>query len=203
MRITRSDPEHLVIVDFPKLLGVTLFSASLLCLSRLMYCLGHPEITHRELPGCVIGALVFFGGGCLFAKRSVFDFDLVTQQLRWHRRGLFGHKGGVVLFESITSVAVESSSFPLTSVLSYRVTLYTTQGTIPMTESYGLGEGPGCEQVRAAICQALQKSLAGQMENDILALAAAGRKLDAIKLVARRYKLSVTQATQFVDDLCQ
>jgi hypothetical protein len=76
------------------------------------------------------------------------------------------------------------------------------QRKIPLTETHS-GNGLRAEKVRSVINQALEVKLGPnqQMENDILELALAGRKIDAIALAQARYGYNLTQAKKFVEGL--
>ena len=71
--------------------------------------------------------------------RSVFRFDLVERKLRWKRTGLFTRVGGVIPFIDIHGAAVQSH-WSNDDGRTYRVTLRTTVGDMPITETYSSGE---------------------------------------------------------------
>jgi hypothetical protein len=204
MKITRSDQSHLVIVDFPYLIGVIAFPAAAFMLAVTIRAIANHS-SAGDIVGPIIGALMFFFGGVVFTKRSEFDFDLVARKLTWRRRGLFTNIGGIVPLDEIRCATVQSRNDG-DSGLTYRVVLLLTRSgdrsEIPLTEPYD-GNGLRAEKVRSAINQALQIKLGPnqQMENDILELALAGRKIDAIALARTRYGYNLTQAKEFVEGL--
>jgi hypothetical protein len=143
---------------------------------------------------------MFFFGGAVFTKRSEFNFDFVQKNLTWRRRGLFTNTGGIVPLEQITRAAVESHQDD--SVTTYRVVLKTAHGSVPLTDSYSSNRETA-DRIRTAINDALKltSTPSEQIETDILDLALAGRKIDAIALARQRYGYDLTQAKQFVEGL--
>jgi hypothetical protein len=201
MRITRSDPRNLVIADFPYLIGVIAFPAAVFMVGSAIVMLARGQHT-GDIVGAAIGALLFFFGGAVFTKRSTFDFDLAARTLTWRRRGIFTNIGGVVALDQIRCATVQSCNSG-DGDLTYRVALLTqSAGEIALTDSYD-GNRELADRVRTAINDALEINLDvnEQIETDILELARAGRKIDAIALTRKRYGYDLTQAKQFVDDL--
>ena len=201
MKIKQSDSHKLVIADFPILIGVF----GLIGPVCVAYGLA---VEHNAMPllaMCVfvLLAVVWVLLCGVFCKRSQFEFDLIRQQLVWNRWGLYGHKRGIVPFDQIQCASVQSStgSSAEGGGLSYRVALSTTQGCLPLTDSYSQGEAKQCERIRSTINSVLQSNNASESENDILALAAHGQKLAAIVLARERYGYDLTQARQFVEEL--
>ena len=199
MRITRSDNRRLVMVDFPWFLGLVFFPTAALMLVVTVVAIAK-GLSASQITGPLISGLLSFAVAAAFTKRCEFDFDLVAKKLTWRHRGLFTNAGGVVPFEQIRSAAVESSS-DNDGGLTYRVILRTRDGTIPLTESYN-GNRDIVDRFRSAIVAALQLNLHAnaQIETDILELARAGRKIDAIAL-RERYGYDLAAAKAFVEQL--
>ena len=201
MKVKQSDAERLVIVDFPLWIGLICFPTSLFLLYGFIRYLGRGECQMDETPpGLLSGFLLFFFGGALFTKRSVFDFDAVRRQLTWRRQGLLDAKGGIVPFDQIKYAVVQISTGS-ESGFSYRVALSTAAGDIPLTLSYDSYNDKQCDQIRMTINDLLQANIASEIENDILHMVESGRKIDAIKLTTKRYGYDLTQAKQFVEGL--
>jgi hypothetical protein len=199
MRITRADNRRLTVVDFPWLIGVVAFPCAAVMLGVAIAAIVKDR-GPSQIAGPIIGALMFFAGGAVFTKRSEFDFDLVAKTLTWRRRGVFTNIGGVLPLDQIRSATVESESGD--GGLTYRVALHTQAGTIPLAESYDGNRAPA-DRVRAAINDALHLNLDAhqQIETDILELALAGRKIDAIAMARQRYGYDLKQAKDFVEGL--
>jgi hypothetical protein len=201
MKITRSDREKLVIVDFPYVIGAILFLGALIMLGGLFKLLAQGGIQRNELIGHLLCFGLFFFGGVLLTKRSMFEFDLARRQLIWSRIGFFTRQGGTVPFGQITGATVQS--IPGSgSGLSYRVALTTTQGDIPLTDAYGGGLEKACKAIRNAINLALGFPTLPENqtdEADLRALIGSGRVIDAIKLVRERRGCGLAEAKDIVD----
>ena len=201
MRITRSDSQRLVVFDFPYLIGIITFPCAAFMAGLGVRLMWRGDF-NGDLVGASLGALLFFLGGTFATKRSEFDFDLVGRKLHWKRRGLFTNTGGVLPLDQIRHASIESISSD--GDLSYRVVLHTSSQTIPLTDSYD-NDREKADRVRAAINDALKLNLDAdkQIENDILEMAIAGRKIDAITLARQRYGYNLTEARDFVEGLTQ
>jgi hypothetical protein len=200
MRITRCDHDRLTIVDFPWGIGAVCFPCAAIMLAFAVNGIVR-HVPTGDIIGCAIATVMCFCGGVVFTKRSEFDFDFATQRLTWRRRGLFKNTRGVVPLDQIKSATVESHSDG-DGDLTYRVVLHTHAGPIPLTDIYD-GNRNTADQVRTAINQALHLTLDAnqQIETDILELALAGRKIDAITMARKRYGYDLTQAKRFVEEL--
>lgn len=207
MRITRSDNRKLVIVDFPYLIGVIAFPVAAFLLGhggvavyRASFRAGASAV---DIVAPLAGALFCFVIGAIFTKRSEFDFDFVDRKLRWKRRGLFTNTRGVIPLDQIRSATLQSH-WSSNDGRTYRIAVLTAAGDVPLTESYSAGEEKP-KRIRDAINTALQVSVGEgeQMENEILDLALAGRKIDAIALARQRYGYDLAQAKQFVEGLAR
>lgn len=137
MKITRSDSQKLVIEDFPYALGALAFSGAVVLLWCSVSLLVEGTAKKSEALGAFLGFLLCFSFGSVMAKRSVFEFDLVSRQLTWKRRGLFCRKGGTIPFDEIESANPESpKGGSRDGSPTYRLVLKTKNGVIPLTDSY-------------------------------------------------------------------
>ena len=107
MKVTRSDSEKLVIVEFPWPLGVFLLLMGLASLGYLLT--GPDDLTKNDEIALYIVVGLLFLGSAYVTKKSVFEFDLRLRQLKWSRVSLFGRTGATLAFEQITGVKVEST----------------------------------------------------------------------------------------------
>ena len=197
MKITQQDEHALVIEDFPYVIGAIAFPAALFMLYQAIAITIRGGLTRNGV-GAALGACLFFLGGVLFTKRSVFEFDRVRRQLRWKRGGLLGSQHGLVPFDQIRSATVQSLDSSGTH--TYRVAVLTNEGEIPVTDAYSTGiESP--ERIRTAINTVLNAAPANETDNDIREMALAGRKIDAISLARTRYGYDLTRAKEFVEGL--
>jgi hypothetical protein len=197
MKITQQDQSALIIEDFPYVIGAIAFPAALFMLYQAIATAVRGGLT-RNVVGAAISACLFFFGGAVFTKRSVFEFDRVQRQFRWKRSGLFSSHHGLVPFDQIRTATVQSLS--ASNPPTYRVAVLTHQGEIPLTDAYSTGSEPA-ERIRTAINSVLNAAPANEMENNIQELALAGRKIDAIQLARTRYGYDLAQAKAFVEGL--
>jgi hypothetical protein len=201
MRITRSDSRRLVLVDFPWIIGPIALACAAVGFGVAVVAVAQGRGA-GQIIGPLIGGVMFFVAGAAITKRSEFDFDLVAKQLTWRRRGIFTNAGGVVPFAQIRAAAVQSTT-DNDGGLTYRVVLHThDRGTIPLTDSYD-GVRQTADGVSSAINDALKLDFdqSRQIESDILELAIAGRKIDAIALARKHYGYDLATARQFVEQL--
>jgi hypothetical protein len=200
MHVKRFDDQRLVIVDFPFWIGLICFPLSFLFLCLFLAHLLNGERRIQDWFTSLFGFSITFACAAVFTKRSVFDFDLASRQLSWHRRGIFGRRSGQVPFSDIRSVNVECCASSRQRRLCYRVALHAATTTIPLTESYSSGQNKHCNSVRAQIARALGTDIPN-VDDDILALALAGRTRDAALFAGAHYDLDDSKAKRFVDDL--
>jgi len=202
MKITTSNPEKLVIVDFPYVIGFfCLVGAGVLGCQVVKLWLNH-TLQQKDMMGMGLGFALFFAAGSIFAKRSVFTFDIARRQLIWSRRGLFTWKGATVPFSQITDVTVQTSSD--SDSTTHRVALTTTQGILPLTESYSGGGDRPARAIGIAIRRALGLPEQPEAEvdaHDLRALIASGQIINAIKLVREGRHCSLAEAKKIVDDM--
>ena len=204
MKITRSDQEKLVIVDFPYGYGVPMLIVALAILGHFLWQFAHEGTKHVEWIGHIFGFALPFLGAILLLKRSVFEFDLARRQLVWSRVGIFGWKGGTVPFSQIKSAYVDSSSD--SDGTTYRVSLMLLEGVLPLTTTLSGGIGAKCNTIRDMINEALGVATQlpeggedGRNDGDIRALVASGRKIAAIEQVRMRRKCSLLEAKTIVE----
>jgi hypothetical protein len=202
VRITRDDHRQLVIVDFPWLIGVFGFGTAAFLLVATMIAIAHGR-TVKNFIGPLLGVVLGFGCGAAFTKRSEFVFDFISKQLTWRRRGLFTNTGGVVPLAQIREAVVETNHNNGDGGPTHRVVLKTDAGPVPLTDASSSGEEKH-NRIRDRINAALNvtPTPAGQqVESQILDLALAGKKIDAIKLARERYGYGLAEAKAFVEGL--
>src|SRR5688572_15388038 len=110
MRITRSDNQQLVVLDFPWLIpavflpvGTFMLVVGLFAVSRALNKPGFAWFGAGSggMWGALAAGFLGVGVGSAFCVRSEFTFDLAVRRLTWSRRSLFKTTGGVVPFEQI------------------------------------------------------------------------------------------------------
>jgi hypothetical protein len=202
VRITHDDHGQLVIVDFPWLIGALFFPAAALCVARTAMEIARGGRNKRELIGAAIGAAIGFLVGALFTKRGEFAFDLVARKLTWRRRSLFRRAAGVVPLAEVREAIVQMTASRDQGTPMYRLAVSTDAGIVPLTDNYSTGEETP-NRIRDRINAALNvtSSADHHTESEILELALAGKKIDAIRLARARYGYGLAEAKAFVDAL--
>jgi hypothetical protein len=185
-----------------------LLRAILLCLGAAVLAavwLQEPRDDTRLWLG-VLGSLVPFAGAALL-ERVRFEFDPTQRRLRWRRRNWFRALGGEVAFDEISDVVlrVRRERDPdrrfAKEVASYRVALVTKTGDLRLSDRLYADERRQ-QEIADAIRTALGLAPgAAPVDESIEQLAAAGEKLEAIKLARRSLGLSLTDAKQHVERL--
>ena len=132
---------------------------------------------------------------------SHFEFVPASKTLTWRRRWGFRQHSGSLPFASIQSVLVER---PIgdQGVPSRRLTLRTTDGQqIPITVGYRPdGDAVALQiasRIRALLGHAAEESRTGHVK----ALVAAGKTVEAIRVLREEEGLNLTEAKRRVDEL--
>ncbi|HEX4007070.1 MAG TPA: hypothetical protein VHX60_12920 [Acidobacteriaceae bacterium] len=155
-------------------------------------------------------------------RRSNFVFDGPAQMVRWKRLRYLRLASGAIPFSEVLAINVESSSSDKANVLTYRLSIATTGGNVPMSDVYSSGHG-----AVAALQDRLQSFVipsrapaasplpdappdqsgdvdaqhTSQLNGSIRSLLQQGRKIDAILLVQRTDHLDLTEATFRVNQI--
>jgi hypothetical protein len=127
MHIARQTPQELVIVDGTRWISATCAAAALF----LLYF----AIARHQPKGLFL--VVFF---LLFALimnlRKTFTFDAMRRTVRWKGHKIFKAESGEILFDDITDIGTESRTAGNRDVPTYRLTIITPQGIVPMAYAY-------------------------------------------------------------------
>jgi hypothetical protein len=143
---------------------------------------------------CVLVAIVFL-------ERAWFQFASNTQSVTWRRRWALRQRSGSMPFGSIQSVLVERPTGD-EGTPSRRITLRTTDGReIPITVGYR----PDADGTIVRIATRIRAVLghdddATHMQN-VKALIAAGRVIDAIRVLREEEALSLLDAKRRVEEI--
>lgn len=156
----------------------------------------HSERFQGSVGGAAMGLLGFL----FMFERSVFVFDGVQRQVRWHRRRALRKRAGVIPFGMIQSVAMQS---PLgdEGVPSRRIVLVLPGQEIPISMGYFPDHGDSCLMLGERIRQ-----LIGLSERDrdlfmasVRAAIESGRITEAVRLLREEKQMSLEEAKQRVD----
>ena len=145
---------------------------------------------------CLVIAIVFL-------ETAWFEFSSPTHLITWRRRWGFRQRSGTMPFSAIQSVMVER---PLgdDGAPSRRVNLRLVDGAaIPLTVGYHSDADGAILKVADRIRAILGHNAEETRSDDVAALVAAGKTIDAIKVLRETEGLSLTDAKQRVDELRQ
>ena len=205
MKITESNRDRLIIKDFPWALGLALaLLGGGFVVTAIRSAVHGPILAVDVLMFGIVGGL-FLLAGAIFAKRSVFIFDLTQQQLTWSRLGLFGWRGGTIAFGRVTGCVVEVMGMSNQAPTS-RLTLASPDGNIPLTETYSTGSPTARLEMRRAIHTALglpppEPESSVDVDGMIKALLVNGQVIAAIKLVREHRGIGLAEAKAVVDSM--
>jgi hypothetical protein len=195
MRIARQTPTELVTVDS------TLW-VSCLCAVGAAFCLYSLMIHGYRLGETLLAVfLLVFASG--FALKTRFVFNAMQRTASWSRRRfLFWAKSGTIAFDAIQDIGMDSSA-AARGVLTYRLTIVTAQGTVPMSDNFSGGKQRK-DELREKILLFVGKKASSANEaneSSLRSLLAQGRKIEAIELLKSSRNISLTEAKQMVDAL--
>lgn len=207
MKVSRVDSNNLIIKDAPLYPGIVFLPWSAFAFYKLVEHLSRSMDPDRELFGTLASAVIPLIAVGLMNEFVSFHFNIGERTLSWKRTGLFGRKGGTVLFSDIRKVVIETSSeHSRVSTTTYRLAIKTNDDSIPMTRYYSGGERykKELESIAELIDGALGREGRDHkrfIEDSILELVAAGRRIDAVRLAREHYKFGLTEAKRFIDEL--
>jgi len=205
MKILRQTPQELITVDSTVWISMICALASL----PLFYV----SVVLRK-NGSIFGACLFILFAVLAYTKLTFVFDAVRRTVNWNGHKLYKVASGTITFDEIVGIGTETSSGGESGEITYRLTILTPQGSVPMAYSYG-GNSQQYESLRKTILAFVKperynaasleattfESVAAENEPSIRSLLAQGRKIDAITLVRTRENLGLTQAVERVNDV--
>lgn len=207
MKVSRVDSSNLIIKDTPLYPGIVFLPWSVFSFYMLVGRLSKSMHPDEELFAILASAVIPLIAVGLMNEFTRLHFNIGERTLSWKRAGLFGRKGGTVLFSDIRNVVIETSSeHSRVSTTTYRLAIKTSDGSIPMTRYYSGGERykKELESIAELIDSALGKEGRDRrrfIEDCILELVAAGRRIDAVRLTREHYKFGLTEAKRFIDEL--
>jgi hypothetical protein len=143
---------------------------------------------------CLIVAIVFF-------ENARFQFAPDTRIVTWRRRWALRQRSGSIPFDAVQSVLVER---PIgdEGTPSRRITLKTTSGEeVPITVGYRPDADGAVLQIAARIRALLGHDADAAHMLNVKALIAAGRTIDAIRVLREEEGLSLVDAKRRVEDI--
>ena len=126
MHVVRKTNQQLILLDSSIWISVFLLCVSAFVAYRM-------AVQHNPRGLLLDGIFLLFI--VLFWRKEVVVFDAATQQATWTRRRLVKVATGTIPFSEITGIGIETSSAK-NGVLVYRLTILTSNGSIPMSDTY-------------------------------------------------------------------
>jgi len=155
----------------------------------------------ERLIGLLASAATCFVVAIVFHETARFEFSRPTHLVTWRRRWGFLKRSGTVPFGAIQSVMVER---PLgdDGAPSRRINLRMVNGAaIPLTVGYQSDVDGAILKVADRIRAVLGHNAQETRSADVSTLVAAGKMIEAIKVLRETEGLTLTDAKQRVDDL--
>jgi len=199
MKVTRQTDKELVIEDS------TLWMAAIAALAGLVLLV--VAIAGGKIGGAA-GACLFLLVAFIALQKSTFIFDADERIVRWRLLRYLNTLTGSMGFDAINDIGIQSTS-SVSGGTSYRLTLLTAKGAMPMSTAYS-GGSKHHEALREQILlfikggkeqTAVSASAAASLESSIVALLKQGRKIDAICLLTSNGEMNLTEATQRVKEI--
>ncbi len=201
MRITRQTQSELVVED-------SSVGLSYICAAAAVVIIFF-AIEQNKLKG-LFGAAFFLLFAMLAYRRTSFTFDGMQRVVRWKGRKLLKVESGTIPFDEITDIGTEAT--PASEGTSYRLTILTRDGSIPMAYTY-TGRTDAYAPLRREILDfirpgsykppsesgILSSGVPWDLEPSIRSLLAQGRKIDAIVLLRSTRHIGLTDAMQHVE----
>jgi hypothetical protein len=191
MRITENSAERLVLKEQTVWISV-------------VCALGAMVMLYQSWAKHLWGGLVSAGFFALFAlimhRTSRAEFDKHTRvatlgQLRTFKRSSFS-----LVFDDITDVIIESDALGDGPAPSCRLSIQTSGGARPITDSYSSDYG-GYVVMRIAILETLGRPVTDAVDQSLRQLIRSRRTIDAIRLLRSQKNMDLTTARQRVAQL--
>jgi hypothetical protein len=155
----------------------------------------------ERLIGLLASAATCFLTGIVFLERAWFEFSAATRLVTWRRRWALQLRSGSTPFDAIQSVLVERPMGDQ-GTPSRRVTLRTRTGEeIPITVGYRPDGDDLVVRIADRIRRVLGHDAAMTPTQQVKALLAARRTVDAIRLVREAEGLTLAEAKRRIEDL--
>jgi hypothetical protein len=205
MKILRQTPLELVTVDS------TIWISMICALASLPLFYVSVVLGRR---GVLFGACFFAICAMIGIRKMTFVFDAMQRMVRWKGWKPFKVESGIIPFDEITDIGTEAISGGESGGASYRLTILTPKGAVPMAYAYG-GNSQQYESLRKTILSFVNpdhsntasleapvpNSNVTENDSSIRSLLMQDRKIDAITLVKTREHLDLTQAVQRVKEV--
>lgn len=203
MRIASQSPTELVVKDSTLWISALCGAAAL---ATAYFALA------KHQPRGLLGGAFFLLFTIAFARHTVFTFDGMQRMVRWSGYKPFHSASGSISFDEIADITVETS-FGGNNVPTYRLSLKTANGLVPMAFVYS-GSNDGYASLRRTILALIKPGLQetpadaphasgaipGDLDSAIRSLLLQGRKIDAIALLRTRERIGLIEAVKRIDE---
>ncbi|HVQ14379.1 MAG TPA: hypothetical protein VMS40_12345 [Vicinamibacterales bacterium] len=155
----------------------------------------------ERLVALLASAATCFVIAIVFLETAHFELSRPRRIVIWRRRWALRERSGSIPFSEIQSVQVER---PIgdTGTPSRRITLKTKDGSlVPLTVGYRPDADDAIVKIADRIRALLGHDVEATARQDLEDLIAAGKTIEAIKVLRETQGLSLTDAKQRVDDL--
>jgi hypothetical protein len=154
-----------------------------------------------RLLGLLASAVTCLLVAIVFLETASFRFGRAMKTITWRRRWGLRERSGSIPFASIQAVVVERPTGD-EGTPSRRITLKTSDGAIiPITAGYRPDADGSIVQIAGRIRALLGHDPAQTHHSPIEALVAAGKVVEAIKVLREEERLTLVEAKQRVDAL--
>lgn len=206
MRITIQTPQELVVQDSSVWLSWVLAACALVVIFF--------SIAERKMNGLLTAAF-FLLCAMIADRRTTFTLDATQRTVRWKGKKFFKVPSGTIPFDDIADIGTEASSDSDVGA-SYRFTILTRDGSIPMAFSY-TGRTDAYAPLRQQILDfikpgsympsppsgILSSGIPADLEPSIRSLLAQDRKIDAAALLRSTQHIGLTDAMNRIEALDQ
>jgi len=195
------DGTILVTYDSTRLTGLML-AAGIACLAVAAYDVFVGERGTDRLVGLCGAAATCLLVGLVFLERASFQFTPGTRVVTWRRRWALRQQSGSTPFNAIQSVLVERPMGD-DGTPSRRIVLKTVAGDIPVTVGYRPDADGAVLHIAARIRTLLGHDSDATHVDNVRALIAAGKTIEAIRVLREEEGLSLVDAKRRIEDLTQ
>lgn len=191
-------PRLTIVHDDTSTAKLWLTGAIVLLLASVVRHAVHPN--HEAFVGGIAGGLVLAVAFVATFEKSLFTIDGASRMISWEKHRLLRHRQGVLPYDAVQGVVAET---PLgdSGVPSRRIVLLTRQGDLPLATAYCPDHDDECLAIAARMRAHLGLAGRDALVDEIRPLVAAGRTLDAIRMLRQRRKLSLTEARRTIAEM--
>lgn len=173
-----------------------------------------PRFVNKDsFKGCLGGMAVFAIGYLMLLEHGIFVIDRSHRIIHWSRKRALSRRSGSIDFDSVRSIVIQT---PIgdQGVPSRRIAIITDTAEVPLSVAYKPDHNDECLRLAEKITHyvkgtgpspaaaaAPSDSKDGVLMESVRAAVAAGRSIEAIRLLRQEKNLSLTEAKQIVDGL--